>query len=129
MYALDINFNENLFLGCYLDMVCIGAYTTCLDFSKAQTSPGASFRIRVCLKGKVSFTYDGTTHMGDAESCHSMTPLVDFLMRDVVEVQRIGTASLLIVFDRNGHLTLEGDESSGFESYTINIPGENIVVV
>jgi hypothetical protein len=58
-----------------------------------------------------------------------MTPLVGLLMRDVIKVQRIGTASLLIMFDRNGYLTLEGEESSKFESYTINIPGGNIVVV
>jgi hypothetical protein len=129
MYALDVNFDENLFVGCYLDMVCIGAYTTCLDFSRAQTSPGVSFRIRVCLKDRVSFTYDGATYIGDAENCHSMTPLVGLLMRDVVKVQRIGTASLLIVFDRDGYLTLEGEESSRFESYTIHIPGGDIVVV
>jgi hypothetical protein len=129
MYALDVNFDEQAFIGCYLDMVCIGAYNTCLDFSRAQTSPGITFRLRVCLKGSVSFSCDGVAYIGDAETCKSMTPLVGLLMRDVEKVERVGVASLLISFEPNGHLTLEGDNSPDFEAYTINLPGGNIIVV
>jgi hypothetical protein len=129
MYELPGDFDESVLLGSYLEMVCIGPYATNLHFSKPQITPGKSYSITICIKGSISIMGDGSSSFGIAENPKSMAPLVDLLMRDIASVQRIGKASLQISFKPDGYVILDGDGSPDFESYSIQFPGGDIVVV
>jgi hypothetical protein len=58
-----------------------------------------------------------------------MAGLVDFLMSDILSVERVKNASLKISFKPAGYLILEGDDSPDYESYLIQIRGGDIFVV
>lgn len=129
MYELPVDFDEAILIGCYLEMVCIGPYVTNLIISKPQLSFGCSRSITVSVKGPISFVCDRHSYVGNPEEPRSMVALVDLLMKEIVKVQRIGKASLQIFFESEGHVTLEGENSPQFEVYSIQIPGNDIVIV
>jgi hypothetical protein len=129
MYDLSGDFNEKQLIGFYLAEVGIGPFTTNLSFAKHQEIAGESAIISICVKGYLSYSLKGNLHKCDAEKPNSMAGLVDFLMSDILSVERVKNASLKISFKPAGYLILEGDDSPDYESYLIQIRGGDIFVV
>jgi hypothetical protein len=129
MYTLPDDFNEQIFLGCYLEMICFGSNVTKFHFSKPQTASNAAFEITVVSESAISFGYDDRISTGYANDSLSIAPVLALLMRDVTNVIRSGRASLQISFEPDGYLTLDGDTSPDFEAYTIYVPSGEIIVI
>jgi hypothetical protein len=119
MHKLPADFDQTVFSGCYLEMICFGSSIIKLDFSRAQNGPGKAYRISCVLEGMVSFMCDGVAGVRDLERPASIIPLLGLLMRDVSDIKVVGNASLQIMFKPDGYIVLDGDNSPGFESYSI----------
>jgi hypothetical protein len=128
MYPLPLDFDETVFVGCSLDMVGIGAFSTVLEFSGTNNFAGGVRWIQVRSIGQITFACDGSSYTGDAELPQTMTPLVGLLRRAVTNVQRVGSSSLSLKLD-GGELMLIGEKTSRFECYTIGLPGGLKIVV
>jgi hypothetical protein len=129
MYKLPDDFDEQLLADCYLEMISFGAAITKFEFARPQKTSGKSYRVSFVVEGKLSFlTGDklGIREFSDASSC---TPLLKFLLQDVFKVRRIGAASLQILFDGGEYISIEADDTTDFESYSIYLNSGDIVVV
>jgi hypothetical protein len=129
MYDLAPDFNEKILIGRFLESIHIGASTTSLLFSLPQSFPGTANTITLAIHGAIEFSTADQQFSGKGEDPSSVTALVSLLLKDVTDVKRIGTASLQIMFNGGGQITLAADESPDLESYTIYIPGEVAIVV
>jgi hypothetical protein len=129
MYELPVDFCERNLIGGVLEMVCVGAYFTRLEFSKVSpiTSAGDSFYIGI--NESVSMCVNGGSVECRADNPSSMALLVMLLLKEIKEVRRRGKASLDLVFDAACILTINGNNSPNYEAYSIQVHGKSVVVV
>jgi hypothetical protein len=129
MYSLPSNFDVEIFSRCYLEMISFGPCITKLDFCRPQQGPGKPYRVTCVLEGPFQFMCNGVVGTRDLEHPESIAPLLGLMMRDVKSIKTIGNSSLTIAFEPEGHVILDGDNSSEFEAYTIYpATGKAIVV-
>ena len=129
MYELPNDFDEQLLSGCYLEMVSFGPAITKLDFSRPQLAPNKTYKVTFCVEGELSFSKGGETGKREFSDPASCVPLIDFLLKDVVAVTRVGCASLRLSFGQEGDIFIEANDMAEFESYSIYLNTGEVIVV
>lgn len=130
MYALPDDFNFNFLSGCYLEMVCFGVRVTRLDFSRPQVAPGVPpYKVSLCAEAGLSYQVGDVYGVRKFEDSGTSAPLLDFLLKDVLSVEKNEFSSLLIVFSSGDKILVEADFNSDYESYSIHLDSGDIIVI
>ena len=127
MYDLPPDFDFGLFADRYLFAVTFGASNVrlCLDKS---SGPGIPESISVLVVGIFDLVIDGEKTHARAEDPSSGTPVVKLLDQCVTVAERVGKGGLRLRFGPQDEILLIVDDT-GFEGYTIFVPGEDPYVV
>lgn len=130
MYKLPINFDLDFLSGCYLEMVSFGSRITRLEFSRPQNSIGGEYyKIVICVEGNISYQVGELRGVRDYTDATSCSPLIDFILQNVVSVEQLGLSSLKIILESSDFIMIEADGDSEFESYTIELNSGELIVV
>ncbi|HKA40674.1 MAG TPA: hypothetical protein VKF40_01670 [Burkholderiales bacterium] len=128
MYGLPPEFDPTILVGRFLSSVSFGAGSVSLNFDQPK-GPGESNRISISVVGSyTSTTVDGVKVEGTAANPLSGTFLLRLLNLDVTSAEKMGRGDLLLRFGDAQDIRLIEDET-GFECYTICVPGEQPFVV
>ncbi|MFC5472332.1 hypothetical protein [Paraherbaspirillum soli] len=130
MYILPDDFDVQLLSGCYLEMICFGPSVTKLDFSRPQTTPGlAPYKVSFCVEAGLSYQLGGTSGRREFSDPATCASLISFLLKDVMSVTRVGSASLELSFGDVGNIMIEADCDAEFESYSIYLNSGDVIFV
>lgn len=130
MYELPEDFDFLLLSECYLEMVCFGVRTTRLDFSRPQITPGVSpYKVSFCVEAGLNYHINGVSGSREFTDSSTSAPLLDFLLKDVVSVDKIESATLQISFSSEDKIVIEADRSKDYESYSIYLNSGDVIVV
>ncbi|GFM91469.1 MULTISPECIES: hypothetical protein [Pseudomonas syringae group] len=130
MYTLPDDFDFQLLSGCYLEMVCFGVGVTRLDFSRPQVAPGIPpYKVSFCIEAGLAYQLNGVPGRREFTDSSTSAPLLDFLLKDVVLVEAVGSATLQISFGSGDGVLVEADPCAEYESYTIYLDSGDVVVV
>lgn len=130
MYTLPEDFDSQLLFGCYLEKVCFGVCVTELIFARPQVFPGReAYRVSFCVESGLLYRLGGSSGERDFSKSSTSAPLLDFLLKDVVLVEREEGASLKIIFEGGDFILVEGNVDSDYESYSIVLDSGEILVV
>lgn len=130
MYALPDNFDFHFLSGCYLEMVCFGVRVTRLDFSRPQAAPGVPpYRVSFCVEAGLLYQIRGVLGAREFADSATSAPLLDLLLKDVVSVVKIESASLQVLFSSGEYILIEADCNNDYESYSIYLDSGDVVVV
>lgn len=108
-------------------MVRFGRSSLHLDLCR-KGGFGEKDLIGIVILGSYAYTVANKPFEGDASIPLSGMHLVELLNCDVFEVQVHGQGDLIIGFGPGNQIQIREDDS-GFESYTIHIPGQQEIVV
>lgn len=130
MYTLPDDFDLLLLSGCYLEMVSFAAATTRLDFSRPQVNPGmTAYGVSICVEGGLKYKLadvSGSREFTDSSTC---APLIDFLLKDVLSIEKLSGSTLRIIFISGDEIIIEGDSCHDYELYTIYLDTGDIIIV
>jgi hypothetical protein len=130
MYTLPDDFDFQLLSGCYLEMVCFGVCVTRLDFSRPQIAPGIPpYKVSFCVEAGLTYQINNVSGRREFTDSSTSAPLLDFLLKDVVLVEKIEIATLQISFSSGDRIVVEADHCGEYESYTIYLDSGDVVVV
>ncbi|CAD0261853.1 MULTISPECIES: hypothetical protein [Pseudomonas] len=130
MYTLPDDFDFLLLSGCYLEMVCFGVRVTRLDFSRPQIAPGVPpYKVSFCVEAGLTYQVGDVSGRREFTDSSTSAPLLDFLLKDVVLVEEVETATLQVSFSSGDRIVIEADCSGDYESYSIYLDSGDVIVV
>lgn len=129
MFGLPTDLELNFLVGRCLNMLEIGPYTfnLCLDRPTKSISEKDE-RVRIMVKGTFSCVLEGKEHIGASSKPDTVAPLIAFLLKEVMDAQRIGPGDISLKFQQDNEIRIKED-NDGYESYEIFPVDGNILVV
>jgi len=130
MYTLPDDFDFLLLSGCYLEMVCYGAHLTRLDFSRPQIAPGVPpYKVSICVEAGLTYQVGDISGRRDFTDSSTSAPLLNFLLKDVVLVEKVEVSSLQVSFSSGDKIVIEADCGGDYESYSIYLNSGDVIVI
>jgi hypothetical protein len=130
MQGIPEDFDFNFLVGCYLETVCFGISTITLNFSRPQKSIGVEpYKVSISIWAGLSYQSNNTYGVCDYNDWVSCCPVLNFLLYDVDFVSLIDESTINIIFDKENKITISGDYSDGYESYSISLDSGEIIVI